>query len=417
MHLSRRLVLCAVPLLLVGSTAGAATTFHYYGGNVVSNARVVQVSWGSTVPAATQTGLQAFYPAILNSPYLDWVSEYSTVGLNGFGDGLPGSNQRMGRGTYGGLYTITPALTGATLAYADIEAELVAQISAGHLPAPTFDWQGIANTVYMVDFPPGVTIDYQGNLSCQIFCSIAATLTIGGKHVGVGLIPDVTTGPCATGCGNGSTSFDVVTQIHSYELLDVITSAELPLATNVTRPIGWYADQVGGIADACSAKGAQVAGYWVEKGWSIRENNCIVQSSSALGVCDGSTTVCRQCSAADNGQPSGCTGAHAACETDGANPAFGECVACATSANCSGTTPVCNKADAGNDTCRACTADAECTGNTAGPHCLSTGACGAAPGGSSGGGCTSAGQPEPVLWLAAALLGALGLGRRRRVRS
>ena len=419
MHLSRRLVLGAVPLLLVGSAAGAATTFHYYGGNVVSNARVVQVSWGSNVPSSTQTGLQAFYPAVLNSPYLDWLSEYSTVGLNGFGDGLPGSNQRIGRGTYGGAFTITPTLSGTTLAYADIEAELTAQIAAGHLPAPTFDWQGIADTVYVVDFPPGVTIDLNGDQSCQTFCAVFGTLTVGGKHVGTALVPDLTTGPCATGCGNGATNFDVVTQVHSHELLEVITNAEYALSSGSARPAAWADTSIGTIANPCNANGAQVAGYWVEKGWSTRANACIAQTSSPLAVCDGSTTLCRQCSAADNGQAGGCTANRPACETDGTNPAFGECVACATSANCSGTTPVCDKADAGNDTCRACVLDADCTGNAAGPHCLSTGACGAAPGGGggSGGGCTSAGQPEPLLWLVPALLAAAGLLRRRRLRS
>ena len=422
MHSSRRAVPHAIPLLLAASVATAAPSFHNYGGHVVSNARVVQVNWGSSVTSTTQNALQGFYPAIVNSPYLDWVSEYSTVGLTGFADGQPGSNQRIGRGSYGGMYTITPALTGTTVAYDAIEAELVAQINAGHIPAPTFDWQGIADTVYLVDFPPGTTITYAGTSSCVQFCGVFATLNVGGKNVGAAFIPDLTSGPCATGCGNGTNATDVITQIHSHELLEVITGPETAAATGntLTRPIGWYDANIGTIANQCNAQGAQVSGYWVEKGWSARANACIAQSPTTLSVCDGSTTLCRQCSAADNGQA--CSGAHPACETDSTNPAFGECVACATNASCSGTTPVCNKADAGNDTCRACASDSECTGSSAGGHCLSTGACGAFPdagsgggGGGSGGGCSTAAS-GPMPWLVLALIAAAGFARRVRAR-
>ncbi len=421
MHLSR-IVPRALPLLLAASavcSAAAAPSFQYYGGHVVSNARVVQVNWGSSVASATQNALQGFYPTIVNSAYLDWLGEYSTVGLTGFADGQPGSNQRIGRGTYGGMVTITPALTGTTLAYDAIQAELVAQINAGHLPAPAFDWQGIPDTVYLVDFPPGTTITYAGNSSCVSFCAVFASLSVGGKNVGAAFIPDLTTGACTTGCGNGSTVTDVITQIHSHELLELVTGPETAAATGTSpgRPMGWYDATIGTIANECNAQGATVAGYWVEKGWSTLRNACIAQAPSALPVCDGSTNVCRQCSAADNGQA--CSGAHPACETDGSNPAFGECVACATNASCSGATPVCSKADAGNDTCRACASDSECTGSSAGGHCLSTGACGAFPdaggggGGGGGGGC-SAVASGPLPWLVPALLLAGAVARRRR---
>lgn len=52
-----------------------------------------------------------------------------------------------------------------------IQSELAAQITAGHLPAPVNDTQGNANSFYMIYFPPGVTINLDGFISCQQFCA------------------------------------------------------------------------------------------------------------------------------------------------------------------------------------------------------------------------------------------------------
>ena len=187
-----------VALLLVLATfpARAVTTFHYYGGNVVSNAKVVQVLWGTGFSTDVQTNLAAFYTNVLPSAYLDWLSEYSTVGLTGFLDGLAGSNQRIGHGSFVGTYSISPGISATTLSNTQIKAEIEAQISAGHLPAPTFDWQGNPNTVYMVDFPSGYKITASGSQSCVQFCALLDTLRIGGKSVGLGIIPDITSGGC-----------------------------------------------------------------------------------------------------------------------------------------------------------------------------------------------------------------------------
>jgi hypothetical protein len=38
------------------------------------------------------------------------------------------------------------------------EAQLLAQINAGHLPAAVLDAAGNVNTIYMIYFPPGKTI-------------------------------------------------------------------------------------------------------------------------------------------------------------------------------------------------------------------------------------------------------------------
>jgi Synergist-CTERM protein sorting domain-containing protein len=238
--------------------------------------------------------------------------------------------------------------------------------------------------------------------------------------------------------------FNNVTALHAHELIQIITDLELPLGSAVARPVAWYSNQgnnidSGNLADVCNNKTATVAGMVVEKGWSNKLASCIASAAAPLPVCDGSTSYCRQCSAADNGQASGCNGAHPLCETDARNIAYGECVACATSADCSGATPVCAKGGTSNDTCRACASDAECAGNPAGPRCLASGACGAAISpdagtdggspdagtdggspdagtsrGSSSSGCSSAGA-APLSIAAVAALAALLLRRRRSV--
>jgi hypothetical protein len=419
-------------LALAGPAATAAPLLRYFGGKVVSNPQVVQVYWTSSVSAASQSGLPGFYTAVLNSPYLDWVSEYSTVGVTPV-DGQPGSNQRIGRGSFVGAFTITPSITATNLTNLQIRAELAAQIAAGKLPAPTTDAAGNVNTIYMVDFPPGYTIVVGTSQSCVTFCGAFDTMTVGGKSVGVGLIPEIATGPCAGGCGADAVAFNNVTAVHAHELLNIVTDLELPIAPSIARPVAWFSNQTnpvdnGDVADVCNGQHATIATFTVEKGWSNKFAACIASPPAPLPVCDGSTTYCRQCSAADNGQASGCSGARAVCETDSANAAVGECVACAKDSECAGVTPVCGKGGASNDTCRACAADSECAANAAGPHCLSTGACGAlvaqdagsggvdaGTGGSSGGskgGCSSTGT-LPFLLAAAAIFARFLLRRRR----
>ena len=64
-----------------GAPAGSFLT--YYGGRVVSNMRVVQVLYGSgsylaNVRNTTSPSIGTFYQGVLNSPYVDWLTEYNT---------------------------------------------------------------------------------------------------------------------------------------------------------------------------------------------------------------------------------------------------------------------------------------------------------------------------------------------------
>jgi hypothetical protein len=249
---------------------------NYYGGRVISNVQVAVVFWTSGVDATTQSQIGGFYNTISNSAYMDMLSEYDTVGLTGFADNLQGSNQFIGHGTTIGPYTITPMVnTTMTVDDTDIIAELQAQIAAHNLPDPQLDEGGNVNTLYMVYFPPGYTITLQGARSCQVFCAYHGTYINSNLSIPYGVLPDLGSGGCQSGCGSGPTVFDNLTSVSSHEFAESITDAEVGLATVFDRPLAWY-DPIfnGEIGDICNHQHATLSGYTVQTEWSNLNNAC-----------------------------------------------------------------------------------------------------------------------------------------------
>lgn len=337
---------------------GASGKVQYYGGPVVTSLAVVQVNWNASVDMTIANALPAFYKAITNSAYFDWLVEYDTTGLNGQ-DGQPGSNQSIGRGSFVGTYTLTPSTQSTDLQDSQIASEVVAQIQSGALPQPTYDAQGYANTIYMIQFPPGVTINVGGatGASCSGFCAYHYTTQLAGKPVLYGVLPDLSpSGPCGGGCGNLS-EIENVTRTQSHEMIEAVTDAEIglqdPNATTIQRPIAWYCDQTscGEVGDICNQQADTVAGFTVQKEWSNALGSCISTNPNVTPPLCSPTVMPPNCTPC---KPSDCTGATPACATTG--PQAGLCVACTTDANC--TAPeVCDPA---TDTCVACTTDAQC---------------------------------------------------------
>jgi hypothetical protein len=346
----------------------------YFGGRIISNVKIYEVNWGSTVSTTLTSGLPGFYTAITNSVYFDWLSEYETTGVRGQ-DGSLGSSQRLGRGTFGGATTITPSTSATSITDIDIEKELAAQIAAGHLPKPDVDSAGDVNALYMFDFPKGTTISvYNASktlVSCADYGAYHSTMRIGNLSVPYGVHPD---------CGD---SFQGATSVHSHEMAEAITDMEIGLVDpdffpGETRPCAWYSfiggQDLGEIADLCEGgPSVVVAGYTVATLWSNSQGACIGTSSTI--ICDGSTPPvpgCRACTAADDGVA--CNGARSHCETDAANVKHGQCVPCTASAQCPAATPTCNKStDSTDDTCldtAACTSNTQCGGTT--PFCDAT---------------------------------------------
>jgi hypothetical protein len=354
---------------------------YYYGGRVISNVEVVVVFWTSAVDPTVQSEIGPFLSAVTGSPYLDWLEEYDTLGLKGVADMLPGSNQHIGRGTFSMAVTITPKNTATNLLDSDIQTELVGQINAGTLPAPTTDGHGNVNTLYMIEFPSGYGEDIGGKYNCSAFCGYHFTISYTGVSgtdppisIPYAVMPDITA--CGGSCGSG---FDEVTSIHTHELVEAITDTEIGLlpATSMTleRPIGWYdptdnmelADICDPFAPASGVTGgtAVVAGYTVQLIWSNYAGACV----ATIPICDGTLVppACRPCTVYDNGV--GCTGATPVCQTTPFHTNTGQCVACIDDTSCAVPAPIC---DLTTNTCRACTAS-DCHGGT--PLCGTNGAC------------------------------------------
>jgi len=282
-----------------GLPAVAPTGAHlsYYGGRVVSNARVVAVLWGSGsyLPQLTGAGtpnIPSFYAGVLQSPYVDWLAEYNTAGRLSIGGTT--TNQVIGRGSYLGQYTIIPAAAnnGATISDAQIQAELASQLTAGHLPPPSRDASGNANTYYAVFFPHGKTITLGADTSCVLsstgFCAYHGTLPHSLGEVYYGVHPDMQAGSgCANICGGSSSVFSNQTSVASHELIETITDPEVGIASSFAPPLGWYDSANNAeIGDLCNAQESTVIGgdgltYVVQQQFSNSNNACIVAAPAA----------------------------------------------------------------------------------------------------------------------------------------
>src|SRR5579864_448146 len=250
----------------VGFAAPAGAHLTYFGGPVISNVHVVEVLYGSgsynaQVAGNTTPTMGNFYSDILgaNSGYTSLLTQYNTPASGG-------TNQTIGNGTFDGLFQITPsaANNGSTVDDTQIQAELLAQISARHLPAPVLDGAGNVNTIYMIYFPPGETITQGGSSSCVGggFCAYHGTTsnTLNSKNILYGVLPDMQAGSgCASGCGTSSV-FGNYTSVTSHELTEAITDADVGIATTFAAPLAWYDMTNGEIGDICNGQqGSYVA--------------------------------------------------------------------------------------------------------------------------------------------------------------
>jgi hypothetical protein len=269
----------------IGFAAPAGAHLTYFGGPIISNVQVVQVLYGSgsynaQVAGTTSPTMGQFYGDITGSGsgLVSLLQQYNTPVSGGTG-------QTFGNGTFIGLFQIVPAAgnNGSTITDAQIQSELLAQITAGHLPAPTLDATGNPNTLYMIFFPPGKTITQGGSNSCQAggFCAYHGTTSslLGGKNVLYGVMPDMQTGLCSTGgCGSAGV-FGNYTSVTSHELVEAMTDAFVGIATVFGPPLAWY-DQVNGeIGDICNGQQASYTAngtaYTIQLEFSNAANNCV----------------------------------------------------------------------------------------------------------------------------------------------
>jgi hypothetical protein len=282
----------------MGDSAPAGAHLTYYGGPVISNVKVYAVFWNSAVKY--QSTISSFYSTITASAYFDWLTEYNT------------GTQSIGHGTLAGSLIDTGAPAGTKITDTQIHTEINRLISTGAVPAPD------ANTLYMVHFPPGITIDQGGgNLSCQVFCAYHGTYTRNNQYVYYGVIPDLG-GSCASGCGGG-TQDQNTTSVSSHELIEAVTDPAVGLATANASPLAWYDTTNGEIGDICNAQQATVAGFTVQKEFSNQAKDCIATKSS------GSTSASSTSATTGSGSTTAATSTSATTGSGGGSCAHGIC--------------------------------------------------------------------------------------------
>lgn len=264
----------------IHAAPNAKYQFNYYGGPVISHAKVYTVFWGPAISQEIKTAMPVFYSGLVNSTYMDWLSEYST-NRNAI-NGRPGTMQTIGRGSYGGTIMITPSARGVpnragTLSEDQIRAELELQVNAGKLPQPT------ADSLFMLHFPSGVKItipDGNGGIatSCQAFCAFHGGFTTKkGLNLFYSVIPDLGAPACMMGCGPGTT-MDRTTVSASHEIIEAVTDGFPTPGSHPDFPQAWNTADGLEVSDVCQGKPGKVQigpnSFAVSQNYSITKNAC-----------------------------------------------------------------------------------------------------------------------------------------------
>ena len=281
----------------------ATAHLSYWGGHVIPNVKVYQVLW----TASTQPDMSGFFGSVTNSNYMDWLEEYDTnIKANaGSKSGSEGTDQLIGRGTFGGKFTITPsagnaggksACTGGNVVNCclpdapsgftciddlQVSDELQQQIAAGHLP-PNDE-----NSLYFVYFTPSIVVGQGGTSACQVgsFCAYHGTLaTSDAFNLYYAVMPDFSaSGPgCDTGCGKSTdTILEKLQEVSSHEMIEAVTDAEVGIGTTLDFPLGWYDANNGESADICDGNFATVGSFSVQQIWSNSKGGCTANHPAA----------------------------------------------------------------------------------------------------------------------------------------
>ena len=264
-------------------SAPSGAHLTYEGGPVLSSMKSVSVLYGSGSYApyvGSGSTTADFIGQFLGSGVLDWLHEYDTPAVGGTG-------QTIGRGSYAGTYSITPATAhaGSVVNDSAVVSELAAQIAAGHLPVPD------ANTSYALFFPHGEQICQGGSCSGVSggFCAYHGTFDYAGVTATYQVMPDNQPGSgLETGCGSGTPAENETATV-SHELVETITDPDVGFATVIGPPIGWYDTANGEIGDVCNAQhstftGSDGVSYTMQKFFSNAAADCIVSPLTAPSI-------------------------------------------------------------------------------------------------------------------------------------
>lgn len=250
-------------------SAPGGANLTYRGGPVLANVKVWTVFWGNGVQ--NQSSINQFYSDITQSAYYDWLVEYNTP------------SQKIGHGSLGGSIVDTSPPGGSFVSDDQIQQEISKLIKAGKLPPAD------GNNLYMVHFPPGVTISMGGDQSCSTFCAYHGSFSNNGATAFYGVMPDLG-GACDGGCGGG-TILENTTSVSSHELIEATTDADVGGGN-----LAWYDDNYGEIGDICNAQQGTVGKWTIQLEYSNQAGDCIAtkgggSSSSASSVAASSVAA------------------------------------------------------------------------------------------------------------------------------
>jgi len=288
------------------SAAANGAKLEYYGGPVVTAAKVVQVLYGtgSYLPqttAASGTGVRSFIGELLTSPAVDWLSEYDT-NITAVG-GSAGTGQHIGHGSLQSVVSVNPTPTAALITDSQLQADLRANLTNNTLPPVEVDASNHTNTIYSVFLPPSRTICSDDGKACSLrqggFCAYHGAFTFNGRQILYTVQPDLT--GVGLACGNGN-DFQVTMSALSHELVETITDPLGPLASSLAPPVGWFdatVSKLGEIGDICADAdgtfvGADNAVYSAQTEWSNQANACIVSKATtppAGGIAIGTPSM------------------------------------------------------------------------------------------------------------------------------
>ena len=246
-------------------------TLLYYGGPVISNAKIQVVYWSDYVESETQTGVPGFYSSLTDSDFMDWLDQYSTFSTPV--NGGTGSDQHIGRGKYLGAITIKPFNRNGVVYDTEIQSEIQKQIQIGALPQPD------ENMLYMIYFPPMVSISAFGMSSCVDFCAYHSSHgSPGSEHFYYGVMPDINHVGCDQGCAYGWDHFSSLTAISSHEYTEAITDPYPAPGNTVIYPQAWNALDGNEIGDLCAGGNNTLntpkSSYTVQSEWDNANGNC-----------------------------------------------------------------------------------------------------------------------------------------------
>jgi hypothetical protein len=247
--------------------AGAQLTYN--GGKVNSAAAYTAVFWGSywaNGGAATASHIDSYYAQVVTSADAQSVVEQYTT-----------PTQTIGLATYKGRVDVATDPP-ATIDDTAIETQIQSWIDAGTIPAAS------DTDVYVLAFPPGVSVTMQGSASCSAFCGYHSAFGVtSGATARYVVLPDPGCGGTAS-CGFAGSVDDDNTIILSHENGEQVTDPDVGLAisTNNNAFLGWYDNANGEIGDICAGDPTgTLGGFAVQSLWSNADDGCLVTRTTS----------------------------------------------------------------------------------------------------------------------------------------